>query len=46
MKNYYLGLLLSIFTLAGCLNEKTPEQTTPVTENDTANSVQPPIFSR
>ncbi|WP_419206714.1 hypothetical protein [Photobacterium leiognathi] len=46
MKNYYLALLLSIFTLTGCLTEKTPEQTTPVTEgeNDTANSVQPPIF--
>ncbi|WP_318440230.1 hypothetical protein [Photobacterium leiognathi] len=44
MKNYYLALLLSIFTLTGCLTEKTPEQTTPVTENDAANSVQPPIF--
>ncbi|WP_318419835.1 hypothetical protein [Photobacterium leiognathi] len=44
MKNYYLALLLSIFTLTGCLTEKTPEQTTSVTEDDTANSVQPPIF--
>ncbi|WP_318508055.1 hypothetical protein [Photobacterium leiognathi] len=46
MKNYYLALLLSIFTLTGCLTEKTPEQTASVTENenDTANSVQPPIF--
>ncbi|WP_305425487.1 hypothetical protein [Photobacterium leiognathi] len=46
MKNYYLALLLSIFTLTGCLTEKTPEQTTSVTEDDTANSVQPPIFFR
>ncbi|WP_305404317.1 hypothetical protein [Photobacterium leiognathi] len=44
MKNYYLALLLSIFTLTGCLTEKTPEQTTSVIENDSANSVQPPIF--